>query len=230
MEKVLGVDMKGNNIVADPLFLKTEGYLSGVSDFSFLNTPIFTQEPRMERTSEIFDTSAKQRVLVAYATMAGSTVGIAEEIGKILRHAGYAVDVKQVDDIMDVTDYTAAVIGSPIHGKAWMPEALEFVRTYRHALGKILVAYFTSSITLGMVDSPNIRRRMDSYLIPLQDEVYEVEPVSIEHFAGVLDFKKLPFVYRLVWPFTSGRKAKQGDYRNWHAIKTWAASLVPVFV
>ena len=221
--------MEGNNIVATPLFLKTEGYLSGVSDFSFLSTPIFTQEPQMERTSEISDVSAKQRVLVAYATMAGSTIGIAEEIGKILRHAGYVVDVKQVDDIVDVTDYTAAVIGSPIHASTWRPEALEFVRTYRHALSKIPVAYFTSSITLGMADSPNIRRQMDTSLVPLQDEVYEVEPVSVEHFAGVLDFNKLPFMIRLAWPFTSGRKAKQGDYRNWHAIQTWAASLVPVF-
>ena len=221
--------MEGNNTFAAPLFLQTEGYLSGASDLDFLNTPIFTKEAQMDRTSESYDASGKQKVLIAYATMAGSTAEIAEEIGKILRQTGYVVEVKRVDDILDITDYTAAVIGSPIHSKAWRSEAIEFVRTYRHALSKIPVAYFTSSLTLGMVDSPNTRRQMNTCLIPLQDEIYEVEPVSIAHFAGVLDFNRLPFMYRLAWPFTSGRKAKQGDYRNWHAIQTWAASLMPVF-
>ena len=221
--------MEGNNTLAAPLFLKTEGYLAGASDLSFLNVPIYTQEAQKERKSVWIDIPEKNKVLVAYATKAGSTAEIAQEIGKILRHAGHTVEVKRVEEIRDIMEYKAAVIGSPIHAKAWMPEAVEFVQTYRHALSKIPVAYFTSGITLGMADSPNIRRHMDSYLIPLQEEVYEVEPVSIEHFAGVLNFHKLPFMYRLVWPLTSGRKVKQGDYRNWHAVQNWAASLAPVF-
>ena len=221
--------MEGNNTLASPLFLKTEGYLLGAADLSFLSAPIFTQEAKKDRTSETYNASGKQKILVAYASMTGSTAEIAAEIGKILRHAEYAVDVKPLNDVMDITDYTAVVIGSPIYARAWRPEAAEFVRTYRHALSKIPVAYFTTGITLSIADSPNIRRHMDTYLIPLQEEVYEVEPVSIEHFAGVLDFKKLSFMYRLVWPLTSGRKVKQGDYRNWHAVQNWAASLVPVF-
>lgn len=221
--------MERNTTLASPLFLKTEGYLSGASDLTFLSTLLLTQDARMDRSSETYDASGNQNILVAYATLAGSTAEIAEEIGKILRKAGYTVDVKPVEEVLDIAEYTAAVIGSPIHSNAWLPEAVELVRTYRHALSKIPIAYFTSSITLGMADFPTTRRQMDACLIPLRDEVYEVEPVAIEHFAGELDFNKLPFMYRLVWPFTSGRKAKQGDYRNWHAIQTWAASLVPVF-
>jgi menaquinone-dependent protoporphyrinogen oxidase len=221
--------MEGNHVLAAPLFLKTQGYLAGASDLGFLSAPLFTQEPQKQHSSEFFDSTAKQKELVAYATRTGSTAEIAEAIGKILQHGGFTVDVKRIEDIREIIEYAAVVIGSPIYARTWCSEAIEFVRTYRHALSKIPVAYFTSGITLGMADTPNIRRNLDTYLVPLQDEVYEVEPVSVEHFAGVLDFKKMPIVYRLLWPLTSGRKVKQGDYRNWHAIQTWAASLVPVF-
>jgi menaquinone-dependent protoporphyrinogen IX oxidase len=48
-------------------------------------------------------------------------------------------------------------------------------------------------------------------------------PVSAAFFAGKLDCSKLDFLSRLFVQVIIG--AQSGDYRNWDAIRAWAAGL-----
>ncbi len=57
--------------------------------------------------------SAK-RVLVAFASRAGSTAVIADVIAAVLRDAGMVVDTSPAGDISDVTTYDAVVLGSGV--------------------------------------------------------------------------------------------------------------------
>ena len=68
------------------------------------------------------------------------------------------------------------------------------------------------------------------FLDPVRQQVSEVQPVDVGLFAGKLDFGKLPFAYRVMWPFTAGGTTGEGDYRDWKAIKAWAGNLPPVLL
>ena len=47
-------------------------------------------------------------------------------------------------------------------------------------------------------------------------------PLDVGFFAGVMDYSKLPVVLRLMMKVM---KAPQGDFRDWEAIRAWAAQV-----
>jgi len=171
------------------------------------------------------------KVLVTYTSQAGSTGEIAGAIGQVICETGTAVDVRPIQTISDLTPYRAVVVGSAVHSSAWMPEAVTFVETHRDALSRMPVAYFLSCLTLAVADTDGkLRRKVASFLDPVRQQVSEVQPVDVGLFAGKLDFSKLSFAYRVMWPFTAGGQVTEGDYRDWKAIKAWAGNLPPVLL
>ncbi|WP_439657815.1 flavodoxin domain-containing protein [Lentzea sp. HUAS TT2] len=59
------------------------------------------------------------KVLVGYATAAGSTAGIADWIAGALRARGHDVVVRSFDEVRGVSAYDAFVLGSAVHDQAW---------------------------------------------------------------------------------------------------------------
>jgi menaquinone-dependent protoporphyrinogen IX oxidase len=59
-----------------------------------------------------------------------------------------------------------------------------------------------------------------------------VKPVSVGIVRGKLDYSKLDWinwlVMRLTWLIY--RRAPEGDFRNWQAIRSWARSLPPTLL
>ena len=72
-----------------------------------------------------------KRVLVAYATRTGSTVEVAGTIGETLGMNGTAVDVKPIEEELQVNSYQAVLIGSAVQHGNWLPEAVDFVKLTR---------------------------------------------------------------------------------------------------
>ena len=62
----------------------------------------------------------ENRILVAYATRAGSTIKVAETIGEALTDAGATVDVQNVKNVSDLSLYSAVVLGSAVRAGKWM--------------------------------------------------------------------------------------------------------------
>ncbi len=56
------------------------------------------------------------KILVTYASRAGSTAGIAKTIGETLAENGAQVDVLPMQDVQDLSSYRAVVAGSAIRG------------------------------------------------------------------------------------------------------------------
>lgn len=52
------------------------------------------------------------RVLVAFSSRSGSTAGTAEAIASVLRSAGFVVDCRAKEDVDDISQYGAVVVGS----------------------------------------------------------------------------------------------------------------------
>ena len=157
----------------------------------------------------------KDKILVAYASRAGSTGEVSEVIGQVLREAGAAVDVRLAKDVTDLSPYRAVVVGSGIRVGKWLPEAVEFVERHREVLSRIPVAYFLVCLTL-KEDTEENRREVSAYLDPVRDLV---QPVDVGLFAGAMDYSKLPFILRLVM---KAMKSPKGDFRDWEAIRAWA--------
>jgi menaquinone-dependent protoporphyrinogen oxidase len=168
-----------------------------------------------------------EKILVTYASRTGSTVEVAEAIGKTLSEDGAGVDVLPMQDVPDLAPYRAVVAGSAIQNKQWLPEAVQFIQTNKAALSQKPFAAFLVCMTLAMKNAEQYRPFVKDFLVPVRSLV---KPVSEGLFAGVLDISKVPsasdrFKFRIsvllgVW--------KEGDHRDWNAIRAWAAGLPPL--
>ena len=76
------------------------------------------------------------RMLVAYATMAGSTVEVAQAVGEKLGERGWQVDVLPISEVKDLQGYDGVVVGGPMI-MGWHRVALRFLKKNRQALQQI---------------------------------------------------------------------------------------------
>lgn len=202
-------------------FLKTTLLTAGAVGLTVCGggTLAATYKPRIEMPTSIYgETQMENRVLVAYASKAGSTAEVATRIGEILATKNLAVDVKPVREVDDLTPYSSVVLGSAIRVGQILPEAMELVKNQQAALqGKNFHAFFVC-LTL-KDDTVENRQTVSAYLDPLRALA---QPASEGMFAGVLNPRKLNLIERMMM---KAMKAPEGDYRNWEAIEAWAASL-----
>lgn len=170
--------------------------------------------------------SMSNRVLVAYASQAGSTAGVAEAIGKSLAEGGAQVDVRHVDAITDLSAYRAVVIGSAIHSGQWLPEAVAFVERNRAALRRMPTAIFQVCMMMTS-DNEQYRAMIPSWLDPI---AAELNPVARGSFAGQIDLARYPKLSDKLGMriFLAFIKKQAGDYRDWNAIRSWAENLRPL--
>lgn len=159
-----------------------------------------------------------RRILVAYATAAGSTQEVAAAVADTLREGGAQVDLCAVKEVRDLEGYGALVLGSAIRGRQVLPEALEFAQRHASALGALPVAYFIVCATL-QEDTTEHRQSVNRYLEPLRRIK---EPVSEGLFAGRIEYRTLHPLMRWTMKLM---KAPEGDWRDWPAIRAWAAAL-----
>ncbi len=173
-------------------------------------------------TSYEGDAVMAKRALVGYATRTGSTVGVAEAIGKGLSERGYAVDVKPLKEQPSLDGYDAVVLGSAVNGGAWLPEAVGFAKSHASQLAKVPVAAFCVHIMNAGDDEKATKRRL-GYL----DEVRGViEPVDEGYFLGKgPTAEDSSFIMR--WAFRTFGGSGEGDCRDWGEIRSWAEQ-VPV--
>ena len=153
------------------------------------------------------------RALVAYATKLGSTAEIAQEIGRVLRGSGLDVDVSAAGSVRDLAGYDAVVLGSALYAAHWQREANRFIAHHLAALQARPVWLFSS----GPLD-----RSADWGLLPVTPAVaLTTDPIAArDHrtFGGRLlpDAPVDPQVLR-THPI--------GDFRDWDAIRSWAAMI-----
>lgn len=195
----------------------------------------------------------RRLVLVAYGTKSGSTGEVADAVGDALRERGATVDVRQVGDVSEVGSYDAVIVGSPVlYGKPHSAVA-KFLETNQEALSRMPVAAFLTCLELTKTVDENERGiptfvdpslgrppadegRLSSFekthlrsgfLDGLLRGAPHVKPVSVAFFRGKLDYGELDWISRLVMKliWLIYRRAPEGDFRNWQAIRSWATTV-----
>ena len=89
------------------------------------------------------------RILVAYASNAGSTAEVAKAVSEELAHDGAQVDVRPISELSgaDLSPYDAVVVGAPMI-LGWHRDAERFVKANRAALSRVPVAFFVTLLSL----------------------------------------------------------------------------------
>ena len=167
------------------------------------------------------------RILVTYASRTGTTAETAKAISQTLKESGADVDVLPMQAVKDLSPYDAVIAGSAIRAARWLPEAMQFVRAHQTALRHKPFAMYTVCITLAMSNSEQYRKAVMDWTAPVRAIVH---PLSEGLFAGMLDFKKLPFNWETLKLRATVAMGifPSGDRRDWNAVRAWAESLKPL--
>ena len=154
-------------------------------------------------------------VLVAYASRHGATEEIARAIGRELSSAALSVDVRPMDEVDTVDDYSAFVLGSAIYMGAWMPDARAFLERHRPAIAKRPTWLFSS----GPIGEPAVN---GSKAFTATELVAAVSARDHHLFGGRLDSSTLDLGERLVARLV---RARDGDHRDWAIVAAWGIAI-----
>ncbi|GAB2817889.1 flavodoxin domain-containing protein [Lentzea nigeriaca] len=164
------------------------------------------------------------RVLVVYASAAGSTAGIAEWITGALMARGHEVELRSVEEVTGVADYDAFVIGSAVHDKAWLPAAADFLAQNRRTLCGKPVWLFSVGLP-GALRGPLRRWAMLEETDILAELLRDVTPVEHRLFTGVITPSTFGKFGALLFRAMGGRF---GDFRDWAEMERWSESIADV--
>jgi menaquinone-dependent protoporphyrinogen oxidase len=192
------------------------------------------------------------KILVTYATMAGSTAEVAQVVGEEITKSGLQVDVLPLNEIKDLEAYGGVVVGGPMI-MGWHRASLRFLKVHRDAFQRIPLAVFVMAMSLTQtpetsvggvpvyvdekLPKPPVKEgglsfkeryaRLSNYLQPVLRATRPVKPVSIGVFGGRMEYGRLKW-----WAVLFAMliiQAAAGERRNWTAIRAWAAGLPAAF-
>ncbi len=190
------------------------------------------------------------KILVTYATMSGSTVGVARAVADKLGQGGATVDLQPIAQVTDISSYDAAVLGAPMILR-WHRDMVTFIVKNQEALKELPVACFTTQLHLTKLpetevsgvpifldpqlakppaspDKMNISEKLGTPANCVGSTLEKaplVRPVSIGFFGGALDYGKLKLLPKLFVKLII--RGVEGDFRNWDAIHEWIEVIRP---
>jgi menaquinone-dependent protoporphyrinogen oxidase len=175
------------------------------------------------------------KILVAYATAHGSTGEVAEFIARTLHTYNVEVDAKNVQDVGNLTDYDAYILGSAVHGSLWLKEMSVFTRRNQVQLARNPAYFWITCIRALEDDGRDYAQKY--YFDPEILKAIQVRSTAV--FTGKLRTDAI--TRHEVWYLAAHYDGRQipgiinDDFRNWQEIAAWANSvakdlgLSPVF-
>ncbi|KAF5990752.1 flavodoxin domain-containing protein [Streptomyces sp. WAC00263] len=161
-------------------------------------------------------------VLVGYATAHGSTREIAERLAAKLSEAGQKAEARNMETVDDSDAYGAFVLGSAVHGQAWLDPAKEFVRENSDILGLRPVWVFSVGGLPGALRGPGKRAAPKEVPGIVAGLPGDLSYRDHRLFSGVVERDHLPRRGRILFRTAGGRF---GDFRDWDAIDDWASGI-----
>ncbi|MEU7576049.1 flavodoxin domain-containing protein [Streptomyces sp. NPDC041068] len=158
-------------------------------------------------------------VLVGYATAHGSTREIAEHIAACLAQAGLKADARCMGEVDDPDAYRAYVLGSAVHGQAWLEQAKDFLRLNDDLLQMRPVWVFSVGMPAALRGPWRKAAARKEQEVITEDLPGHIPYRSHRLLSGVIRPGHLPVTGRLVFRLMGCR---YGDFRDWSAIDAWS--------
>jgi len=162
------------------------------------------------------------KILVAYASWAGTTADVAAAVGRRLGDDG-SVDVRPAGEVTDLSPYSAVALGTAVRAGRPHRAARAFASRHCSRLKDMPFACFVVCLTM-KDDTTENRRKARSFLDPVLKACPDARPVDVGMFGGAIQtaeeaLAKLPFVQKVI---LAVMKSAAGDHRDWSAIEAWA--------
>jgi menaquinone-dependent protoporphyrinogen oxidase len=193
-----------------------------------------------------------KKILVTYATMAGSTAEVAKIVGEEIASSGVQVDVLPISQVKNLETYDGVVVGGPMI-MGWHRAATGFLKKHRDSFQRIPLAVFVMAMSLtqtgeisvggapvtvdeklpkppekeGSLSFRERYARLSHYLQPIFQATRPAKPASIGVFGGRLEYGRLKW-WAVLFAMLIIR-APAGERRNWPAIRSWAAGIPAAF-
>ncbi|MDD4716847.1 MAG: flavodoxin domain-containing protein [Eubacteriales bacterium] len=147
-----------------------------------------------------------RNILIAYVSKTGTTAEAAALIASRLEEKGFYTTVLPISEAGSLEIYDSFIIGGPINGMTWHPEASSFVSTNTVILSEKDVSFFCLSYMIKTGRDfwkKQISKAFDS-------SAAKVKPSSTGIFGGKID-KELPGIARFIFGVKRGSDADQRD-------------------
>ena len=178
------------------------------------------------------------KTLIVYATRYGATTKTSEEIAKVLREEGFEAKVVNAKEekIKDISEYDLVIVGSGMQMGKWTGEAEDFLKKFHMEFAEKKLALFVSTMKTVSEREGKTDDLVESRKVALEDKVamYNLQPIALGFFGGVLDFNKMNFIMRRAMGFLKPQLEMDGfnevrpgvyDLRDWDEIRNWAREL-----
>jgi menaquinone-dependent protoporphyrinogen oxidase len=156
-------------------------------------------------------------VLVTAASEHGATREIAAHIADDLARRGIDVEVKEPEEVDQLSRYDAFVIGSAVYLGQWLKPATNFVDAHQDELRRHPTWLFSSGPIVGepVTTAPADAAKGDAIAKTLHAREHRL-------FGGKLDTGELNWCEKVAVRLAH---AHDGDYRDWTAIDEWTAAI-----
>ena len=178
------------------------------------------------------------KTLIVYGTRYGATAGTSDEIAKVLRERGFDVRVINAknEKIESISDYELVIVGNGMRMGKWTDEADDFIKKFQKELGQKKLAIFVSTMKTVSEREGKTEDVAKMRKAALEDKVvqYNLRPIALGFFGGVLDFNKMGFLFKRTMSFLKPQLEKDGftetepdlyDLRDWNEIRNWTKEL-----
>lgn len=160
------------------------------------------------------------KVLIAYVTKTGTTKETAEEISRTIKEEGFFPTVLPMADVQEFAGYDYIILGAPINGMNWHPDATAFLTKNQAELNQVPTSYFFVSYLLKT--GCGFWKKVIRKSLAKQSEI--VKPISIGRFGGRVE-KMFPAFARFMFGISKNAPVDATDFeevRKW--ARDWAES------
>lgn len=131
-----------------------------------------------------------EKILIAYYSKTGSTKNTGEYIKNALT-TNYFVDLRDINTIKDLSEYSKIILGAPINGMQIAPQMKNFIEKNHENLRMIPTYFF--AMTYAYNNGRNfvrksINKEIKNITLPLQSKTYIIGGVADKPMPKFLSF------------------------------------------